>query len=139
MVDIELTLYYATWCGHCTKFKPIWEQLKKHVEKNTLKTQTGESIKVTFKACEAQKDKELVDKANIAGFPTLMITKGGVETEYKGRREFDAILEELTRVDTPIQAPIQAGGADERKYYKKYKKYKRLYMELLELSRSMQL
>ena len=31
--DIKVILFSADWCGHCKKFKPDWEKLKKKLRK----------------------------------------------------------------------------------------------------------
>ena len=30
-LSVELTLYHASWCGHCVTFKPEWKKVKKNI------------------------------------------------------------------------------------------------------------
>ena len=31
MSSVKVELYYANWCGHCNRFKPEWEKVKKEI------------------------------------------------------------------------------------------------------------
>ena len=33
----EITLYYANWCGHCKRFKPVWNSIKPILKANNVK------------------------------------------------------------------------------------------------------
>ena len=70
-------MYYAPWCGHCKKLKPIWDQLAKDQAKN-------ENI-VIAKMDWTQNE---VDGVTIKSFPTIFFypkdNKAGVKYE-KGR------------------------------------------------------
>lgn len=62
-------LLYADWCGHCTKFKPVWNQVHSEM-KNEL---------VDLNAIMAKIEQANIDKINnkpefmknIIGYPTL--------------------------------------------------------------------
>jgi len=73
-----LEYYYMDGCGHCDRFNEsgVWDQLKK---------QYGD--KVTFNKYNNREEKDRIDKYNISGFPTIILTKDDkIIKEYDGNR-----------------------------------------------------
>lgn len=80
-----LFLCYATWCGHCQRFSPVWEKIKKTLTLN----KDVHVVEVNYDAIELM-PKQL---QNVRGFPTLQIVVNGkVKKEYSGERDHDAIV-----------------------------------------------
>jgi thiol-disulfide isomerase/thioredoxin len=111
MSNTKITLYYADWCGHCKSFKPTWNALKNIFDKHNI----------TYNEYEDSKDEAIIEKANISGFPTIMIEKEGSEYQYNGDRSANSIIHE-------VLPNIQMGGSI--KYLDKYLKYKNKYLKL---------
>jgi thiol-disulfide isomerase/thioredoxin len=79
------TLYYADWCPHCKAVKPVFSQWSSSGSV-TVKDKT-----VVTKMVEADTSPDLVSKAGVKGFPTMMLTKAdGTTVEYKGDRSVSA-------------------------------------------------
>jgi thiol-disulfide isomerase/thioredoxin len=79
------TLYYADWCPHCKAVKPVFSQWSSSGSV-TVKDKT-----VLTKMVEADTSPDLVSKAGVKGFPTMMLTKAdGTTVEYKGDRSVSA-------------------------------------------------
>lgn len=74
--------FYAPWCGHCKSLAP---EYKKAAE-------TLEAAGIKLGAVDATAEKELGDKYEVKGFPTLFVFKDGVKTPYEGGRNHDAIV-----------------------------------------------
>lgn len=73
-----LEYYYMDGCGHCDRFNEsgVWDQLK---------NQYGD--KVTFNKYNNREEKDRIDKYNISGFPTIILTKDDkIIKEYDGNR-----------------------------------------------------
>jgi glutaredoxin len=105
MSNTKITLYYADWCGHCQRFKPTWEGLKKIFDKNNIE----------YSEFEDTKDEKVIENAKITGFPTIMIEKDGNSYQYDGERSPDAIIHELN-------INMQFGGSLSKRYIIKYNK-----------------
>lgn len=122
----KITLYYADWCGHCVRFKPVWKELKEYIKSN--------KIPIIMEDYEADKDKEIVDKAGVRSFPTILVEEETKKTfEYNGdRSSVRKILDTLK-----IKSVGQTGGGYlssvavlSNDYQKKYMKYKLKYLKL---------
>ena len=111
----EITLYYADWCGHCTRFKPEWEALK-----NSL-----DQLDIGHNEYEESKNKKTVQDAGVEGFPTIRIKRDGTEYDYVGPRTAPDLLQELG-------ISPQSGGANGEMpdFNEKYLKYKSKYGSL---------
>jgi len=71
----KLKLFYADWCGHCTKFKPIFDgELKKRVE--------SQLIPVELEAIDCDNNKEIANKYNVSGYPTLILEVNNKRIKY---------------------------------------------------------
>jgi thiol-disulfide isomerase/thioredoxin len=75
-----LYLFKADWCPHCINFKETWDVLQKDMKG-----------KVNFIAYDADKDKSIMKKYNVEGFPTLMLKTKERVIEYVGERNIDGI------------------------------------------------
>ena len=75
-----LYLFKAEWCPHCVNFKETWDFLQKDMKG-----------KVNFIAYDADKDKDIIKKYNVEGFPTLMLKTKDKVIEYVGERNIDGI------------------------------------------------
>jgi thiol-disulfide isomerase/thioredoxin len=94
-------LIYATWCNHCVRFKPVYEQLNAKLNNTSINNkQFGGSQQLVNFPCLAIESLELdanptLSKAlKFQGFPTLKaIGKDGkVLGDYKGDRDIVSLL-----------------------------------------------
>ena len=86
----KLVLFYADWCGHCKKIKPEWDETAEEVnkkDKKMLKVNCGGGTK---------KEKEIMSKYNIDGYPTIIVFDNGVASPYEGKRTKEAFKEALS-------------------------------------------
>ena len=85
----KLVLFYADWCGHCKKIKPVWEETAKTVNKDEVKM-----IKVNCGE-GTEKDQEIMKKYNIDGYPTIIKFVEGKPQLYQGERDAKSLREAL--------------------------------------------
>ncbi len=80
----KLVLFYADWCGHCKKIKPVWEKAAKNVnakENRMIKVNCGEG---------SDKDQEIMKKYKIDGYPTIIKFVNGTPKVYNGDSDADS-------------------------------------------------
>ena len=99
----KISLFYADWCGHCTRFKPTWDNLKKIFDLH----------KIQYEEFEADKNENKINENNIMSFPTILINKNNNIYEYNGSRDADGILNEML-------PNLQKGGSNSKRYYISY-------------------
>jgi len=83
----KLVLFYADWCGHCKKIKPVWDETATEVnadEVKMIKVNCGEGT---------EKDQEVMKKYNIDGYPTIIKFINGTPSLYRGDRDSDSLKE----------------------------------------------
>jgi len=79
--------FYATWCGHCKRLKPIWEQLGDKY--------AAIKDRITIAKFEAQEnDLPPTLPFRIAGFPTLKFKPAGSRDfiDYEGDRSYESLV-----------------------------------------------
>lgn len=77
----SLTLYYATWCPMSNDVLLEWEKVTQFY--------LGTNMKISAVDCDAYP--EVMKAANVSSFPTIVFTKNGIATEYRGVRTAAAI------------------------------------------------
>jgi len=105
--------FYATWCGHCKRLKPTWDQLGDRYA--DLKD------RITIAKFEAtENDLPPSVPFRIAGFPTLKFKKAGTKEfiDYDGDRSLESLIAfveenaannlEAKPASTPEQEPLKA-------------------------------
>jgi protein disulfide-isomerase-like protein len=88
----QLVLFYADWCGHCKKIKPVWDETADEINdkdknKKMLKVNCGGG---------SEKEKEIMEKYNIDGYPTIILFTNGKPSPYEGARNKHAFIEALS-------------------------------------------
>ncbi|OQR71778.1 protein disulfide-isomerase A4-like [Tropilaelaps mercedesae] len=81
---LALVNFFAPWCGHCKQLEPELERAAR-----TLVTRP-DSIPI-FKV-DAIAEKDLAKEHNIPGYPTLFVTRYGVQFRYDGPRDENGIV-----------------------------------------------
>jgi thiol-disulfide isomerase/thioredoxin len=82
----KLKLFYADWCGHCKQFKPIFDGELTNLIKSS-------NIPVKLEAVDCEKNKEMIKKYNISGFPTLILEVNNQTYKYENERKPRQIIE----------------------------------------------
>jgi len=77
----RLILLKAEWCGHCQAFKGEWEKIKKELSSDNLEIITYDS----------EKDKKMMEKYQVKGFPTILLENKNKIVEFQGMRNIEAI------------------------------------------------
>lgn len=90
----DLYLFYTDWCPHCKKTKPEWAQLKKLYENG--KKVNGYTLNFIEVDCEANKD--LADKFDINGYPTIKLVKGNQVIEFDAKPDVKTLEQFLSTV-----------------------------------------
>lgn len=72
--EIALFDFFATWCGPCKAFSPIFDKV------------ADENPDIFFGKIDIDKNQELANAANVQAVPTLMIVKKGHVIYQGGRR-----------------------------------------------------
>ena len=92
--DKTLVMFYADWCGHCKKLKPVWDETSKEVNANE-----DSGVKMVKVNCgdpgKNDKHKYIMKKYEIAGYPTIKLIQGDKVEEYNGNRTKDDMLKFL--------------------------------------------
>ncbi|KAL4228418.1 Protein disulfide-isomerase A5 [Mactra antiquata] len=94
--DAVLVMFYAPWCGHCKKAKPDYQSA---ADKLSDKTRALAAVD-----CTDTKSKDLCDKQEVQGFPTLKLySRGNFLTEYNGDRTEEEFFKFITNAPVPKQ------------------------------------
>ena len=88
--EAEIIFFFADWCPHCTKAKPIVDELKSKYNNRTINNK-----KVSFKyidcSVETQDMKRDMEKYDVESFPTIVIQNGDKVTKFEDKVEAEAL------------------------------------------------
>jgi len=74
--------FYAPWCGHCKKMAPMLEKVALYI--------TG---KMAIGKIDCTSEKQLCERFNVKGYPTLKFFRDGDFYDYPGERDADSIID----------------------------------------------
>jgi thioredoxin 1 len=110
--EIVLVDFWATWCGPCRRFSPIFRQV------------ADENPDLVFATVDTEAERDLASRANITSIPTLMIFKEQIlvfaqpgalsaPTLADLVRQVRALKMDEVRAKIAAQTAGAAGGASE--------------------------
>jgi len=99
--DTLLVEFYAPWCGHCKNLAPEYAKAAEQLEEDGLYV-----AKV-----DATENKDLGEKYDVSGFPTLKFFRNGNPTEYNGGRTEDAIVNWIRKKSGPAAKSLDSKSA----------------------------
>jgi thiol-disulfide isomerase/thioredoxin len=98
--EAELIIFTVDWCPYCKKAMPVWKEFE---EKYNNKVINGYSLIFRTIDCTDEKDadvKEMLNKYNIEGYPTIKMIKDGETVSYDAKPELDSLEQFLQTVLT---------------------------------------
>ena len=83
---LNMTLFYAEWCGHCKSLMPTWNALTDLIPKDLINM-----VKISC----VKKQKECSAIKEITGYPTIIFVdmKAGQTVIFNGKRNPESIIE----------------------------------------------
>ncbi len=81
--------FYAPWCGHCKSLAPTWEDLSDRLQESDVHD-------VIIAKVDCTQEKEVCNRFNIKGFPSLKYFANRKMFAYKGARDIDALYDFVT-------------------------------------------
>lgn len=93
----ELLFFFADWCPHCKKAKPVVDEIKNKYDKRTINSHT---INVTYVDCtnETQESKRLLEQYEVEGFPTIFLKIGNNVTKYEESPSKDELSKFIEKI-----------------------------------------
>lgn len=88
-----LVLYKANWCGHCNNLLKSndWNRIIKWINTNKNK------YNISLTIYDSDKHKNIIDKADIIGFPTIrLLNKNNILIEFK-QHTYDFIIPNIIK------------------------------------------
>jgi thiol-disulfide isomerase/thioredoxin len=84
-----LLFFKAQWCGHCTRFKPVWDSVVSECNSNDR----YKNIDFIEMDVDEEETKPYMEKHQVRGFPHVVMTKpDGAEKVFAGNRTSDELL-----------------------------------------------
>lgn len=84
---VKVYNFNTTWCGYSVQFQPIWDEFSKLVSES----RNIQTFDIKCDDHEDTKVKELCDRYNIEGFPTIIFEKGDKKEVHTGERSVEAL------------------------------------------------
>ncbi|XP_015913469.2 protein disulfide-isomerase A4 [Parasteatoda tepidariorum] len=97
---IILVEFYAPWCGHCKQLAPEYERAAK-----VLKSSVPP---VPLAKIDGIEEKELAEKYEARGWPTLMIFRKGRKYDYEGPRDESGIVNYMKEQAKPPSQEVKS-------------------------------
>ena len=94
--DLIIYNFNTKWCYWSKHFRPEWDKFMDTVKKIKIQNPNFNVIAIDVD-CDDFKNKKLINKYNIPGYPYILIeSKDGETYEYENKRTSDELLQTIT-------------------------------------------
>jgi len=94
----EMLFFYADWCPHCKNAKPHWDKLSKEYDGKQINKYILKFTKIDCSNTDDDSTKEMLEKYQVEGFPTIKLLKGNQVIEYDAKPDYDTLIGFLKEV-----------------------------------------
>jgi thiol-disulfide isomerase/thioredoxin len=101
---VKVYLFYASWCGACQHFEPVWKKLEKEMNDKKIQNEKIESEKIQEMIFNPNKNTTGINLEEINAFPTVIIVDKNSEKKYEGPKEAEL------RKELKLKPVGQTGG-----------------------------
>tara|TARA_B100001989_G_C24483025_1_gene435484 strand:- start:471 stop:869 length:399 start_codon:yes stop_codon:yes gene_type:complete len=114
-MKVDVTFYYANWCGHCMEFKPIYNEVKEFFSNN-------QNVNFIEKEDNLIDEKDTINGKPIYAYPSIKLNTNNNEFQYNGNRTKEGLISEINNL-LDIE---NFDNIDDNTSYNKYNKLKNL-------------
>ena len=96
--EAEVLMFTVDWCPYCKKAKPEWDKIKEEYEERSI---NGYTLYFRTINCTDENNaeiKDLLNKYNIDGYPTIKLLKDGEVISYDAKPDFETLQKFLQTV-----------------------------------------
>ena len=96
--NAELLFFYADWCPHCKNAKPHWDRLSKEYDGKQINKYILKFTTVDCSNTDDNSTKQMLEKYQVEGFPTIKLLKGNQVIEYDAKPDYNTLTGFLEEV-----------------------------------------
>jgi thiol-disulfide isomerase/thioredoxin len=82
--EVQIYLFYADWCPHCTKAKPEWNTFKEEFDGSEMNGYAVQAIEVDCTETTTE-NSPLIQKFGVDSFPTVKMMKSNQVIDFDSK------------------------------------------------------
>jgi thiol-disulfide isomerase/thioredoxin len=83
---VDLYFFFTEWCPHCKTARPVWDKFKEELNNKFVK-----NTRINFIEVNCEKKKNLAEKYDIKGYPTIKMVNGNKVIEYDAKTDLETL------------------------------------------------